>query len=127
LTPVPDVGATVFAMDINQDGSEDLLAANLENFYYYEFKASVSTHSIPAATGVSIFPTLIQDKCQIINNNNGIVIDKVMLSDITGGKVTVLGAIQEIDFRSFASGVYLVTVYLQDGRQVSQRVLKVMP
>jgi len=123
LTPVPDIGAMAFVMDINLDGKDDLLAANFQDFFYFEAAPTVSAPEIPLAADVKVFPTLIHDKCQVLVNNN-LAIDKIVVSDQRGGNVSILGATQEIDFYSFAPGVYVVTVFMEDGSRLSQKVVK---
>lgn len=123
LTAVPPIGATAFAIDVNQDGREDLMAANFENFYYYEFNSNVSSPALPLSAGVRVFPTLIQDKCYVEVNGEE-KIEKIFVYNLSGCVTATLEGMQEINFQAFAAGVYEVTIYLENGSRFSQKVVK---
>lgn len=124
LTPVPETGAMAFVMDINLDGKDDLLAANFQDFFYFEASPTVSAPEIPLAANVQVFPTLIRDKCQVLVNGN-VAMDKILVGDVRGGTVSILESTPVLDFQTFAPGVYFVTVIMEDGSRYSQKVVKV--
>ncbi len=125
LTPVPEVGATAFVIDINQDGKEDVMAANLGNFYYYEFDADVAAFAPLTAANVRIFPTLITAKCQVVVDGEQ-EITKVVVRDVNGRTVFGSDGTTDLDLTPLVPGMYTVTVYLADGSRYNQQVVRVL-
>ena len=125
LSPAPDVGATAFVIDINQDGKDDLMASNFKNFYYYEFDAEVSAADLYNASNVRVFPSLIYDKCQVVVTEEG-RIEKIAVQNVDARTVSIITGKQEIDFAALIPGMYYVTVYLQNGSKYCQKVVKVL-
>lgn len=124
LTALPIIGSMAFPLDLNQDGKVDLVAANYQKFFYFELGSTVSGTETQIVSDVQIYPTLVEDKCQVSVNGN-LSVDKILISDLRGGNISIVNATQEIDFQTFTPGMYVVTVIMEDGSRFSQKVVKV--
>lgn len=128
LTPLSDFGLSALVIDFNHDGKDDIVAASLEDFYYFEFDTEVSTRSPELDAQVAIFPTVINDECNVAVKSDKAKLGRITISDTNGQMLSVISKpaanAETLDFSAYAPGVYFITLLMEDGGTLTRKVIK---
>lgn len=129
LTPLSDFGLSAIVVDFNNDGKDDIVAASLTDFYYFEFDTEVSTHNTGEHNAsIQVFPTLVHTDCTVTTTDNTLKMNRMCVTDGNGQvrstKNDLASYSETIDLSAFAPGAYFISLWLENGDTVTKKVIK---
>ena len=104
----------------------DLVSTN-SIYYLIEYDVATSTREFELKSNIRVFPNPIRDIVSIENSNTEII-DRISVINLTGQVLQTLdlsgNKTSEVDLSSLSEGVYVLSVYFENGEMITQRIVK---